>query len=60
MDADEDTISRIVEVLKKEVKYPAQMTIDELKEEVMQGVEDAKNGKGKPMEQVFKEAEKWQ
>jgi hypothetical protein len=36
LDADEDTISKIVEVLKKSVKYPAQMSVDELKKEVMQ------------------------
>jgi hypothetical protein len=59
LDADEDTISKIVDVLKKNVKYPARMTIEELREEVMQSYEDAKNGLGTPQEDFFKEMDKW-
>ncbi|MDR0823731.1 MAG: hypothetical protein LBN74_01455 [Prevotella sp.] len=58
-DADEEMITKIAAILVRKDKSPAQMTVEELKEEVMQSVEDAKNGKGKPMEQLFKEAEQW-
>jgi hypothetical protein len=44
LDADEDTISKIVAVLKKTVKYPAQMTTEELRKEVIEGVEQVNNG----------------
>lgn len=44
LDADEDTISKIVEVLKKAAKSPARMTIEELKEEVMEGVIQIESG----------------
>lgn len=44
LDADEDTITKIAEVLKKAVKFPARMTVGELKEEAMEGVNQVKNG----------------
>lgn len=56
---DIDIIKKMRSLLKKSVKYPAQMTLEELKVEVMQGVEDAKNGKGTPQEDFFKEMDKW-
>lgn len=56
---DIDIIKKMRSLLKKSVKYPAQMTIEELKVEVMQGVEDAKNGKGTPQDDFFKEMDKW-
>lgn len=57
---DISVIKKIRSILNKETaKLPAVMTVDELKVEVMQSYEDAKNGKGKSMEQLFKEAEKW-
>jgi hypothetical protein len=61
LDADEDTITKIVDILKKTVKkkYPAQMSIDDLKAEVMKSVEDAENDKGTPQDDFFKEMDKW-
>lgn len=35
------------------------MTVDEMRAEAMQSVEDAKQGKGKSIEQLFKEAKEW-
>jgi hypothetical protein len=54
-----DIIKKLRLLVTKSAKLPAVMTVDELKIEVMQSYEDAKNGKGKSMEQLFKEAEQW-
>ncbi|NDV97419.1 hypothetical protein D0T84_21330 [Dysgonomonas sp. 521] len=61
LDADEDTIAKVVEVLKNAVqkKKPAVMTVDELKTEVMQSVDDAKNGLGITQDEFFKEMDEW-
>lgn len=61
LDADEDTIAKVVEVLKSAVqkKKPAVMTVDELKTEVMQSVDDAKNGLGISQDEFFKEMDEW-
>lgn len=40
-------------------KLPATMSIDELKEEVMQSYQDAKDGKGITQEEFFNELDKW-
>ncbi|WP_080904678.1 hypothetical protein [Parabacteroides sp. Marseille-P3160] len=56
---DVNIIKKIQSFLRNSVSYPAAMSVNELKEEVMQSVEDAKNGKGKAHEQLFKEAEEW-
>ncbi|MDR1883733.1 MAG: hypothetical protein LBR26_13255 [Prevotella sp.] len=57
---DISVIKKIRSILNKEtVKLPAVMTVDEMRAEAMQSVEDAKQGKGKSMEQLFKEAKEW-
>ncbi|GAB6008504.1 hypothetical protein [Dysgonomonas reticulitermitis] len=45
LDADEETITEIAAILgRKKEKYPARMTVEELKEEVLEGVNQAQNG----------------
>jgi hypothetical protein len=56
---DIDVIKKMQAFLKKPVRYPAQMTIMKLKEEVMQSYEDAKKGLGTPQDEFFKEMDKW-
>jgi hypothetical protein len=57
---DISVIKKIRSILNKETaKLPAVMTVDEMRAEAMQSVEDAKQGKGKSIEQLFKEAKEW-
>lgn len=56
---DIDVIKKLRSLVTKSTKLPAVMTVEEMKAEVMQSVEDAKQGKGKSIEQLFKEAKKW-
>ncbi|WP_280647319.1 hypothetical protein [Dysgonomonas sp. PF1-16] len=53
----EEILIRYKQKLYEIRKLPAQMTIEELKTEVMQGVEDAKNGLGTPHDELFKDIE---
>lgn len=57
---DISVIKKIRSILNKETaKLPAVMTVDEMRAEAMQSVEDAKQGKGKSIDQLFKEAKEW-
>lgn len=56
---DIDVIKKLRSLVTKSTKLPAVMTVEEMKAEVMQSVEDAKQGKGKSIEQLFKEAKEW-
>jgi hypothetical protein len=56
---DIDVIKKLRSFVTKSAKLPAVMTVEELKAEVMQGVEDARNGKGTPQDEFFKEMDKW-
>lgn len=56
---DISVIKKIRSILKETAKLPATMTVDEMRTEVMQSVEDAKHGKGKSIDQLFKDAKEW-
>ncbi len=56
---DETVIEKLKAIISEAVKYPARMTIEELKIEVMQSVDDAKKELGTPQDEFFKEMDKW-
>jgi len=56
---DINIIKKIQSLLKESVSYPARMTVEELKAEVTQSVEDAKKDLGTPQEDFFKEMDQW-
>lgn len=55
---DVNLIKKIRSMLSNETKLPAQMTVDEMRKEVFQGIEESKMGRGKSIEQVFEEVRK--
>jgi hypothetical protein len=56
---DVDVIKRLRSLVTKSIKLPAVMTVEEMKASALQGVEEAKQGKGKPIDQLFEEAKEW-
>jgi hypothetical protein len=52
-------IKKLRTLVTKSAKLPAVMTVEEMRASAMQGIEDARQGKGKPMEQLFEEAKEW-
>lgn len=55
----EEVLIRYEQKLYEIRKLPAQMTIEELKAEVVQSVKDAKDGLGTPHDELFKDMEIW-
>lgn len=55
----EEVLIRYKQKLYEIRKLPAQMTIEELRAEVMQSVEDAKDGLGTPHDEQLKDMENW-
>ena len=56
---DIDVIKRLRSLVTKSTKLPAVMTVEEMKVSALKGLEEAKQGKGKPFDQLFEEAKEW-
>ncbi|MDR2915744.1 MAG: hypothetical protein LBV74_13070 [Tannerella sp.] len=56
---DEKVLEKIKRIISKAVKYPARMTVDELKAEVQEATEEIRQGKVTKHDDFVKEMKSW-